>query len=590
MPLKIGQAYSRARQNLSPERLLRLQQILEQDPKMARFLNQYGMENAANSPFPIAVVPPERFLQLARKYEDGSDETGNLAGLLHRIQRDQPDAREMDLWSEDTTPDFLKGFLKHNRRSPSSDIYYHKGIGLPRGYDKHPDVSMFGDSDEWPHDTGGLPLLKWTPRGEHAISITDHEGRGRNAFAAHEGFSLPTQMMERSAVLPDDPYVNSSNIEDMLRRLGRGTQASNEEASIRLNAMREPVSIRADPNDVDPMGLDKEREFLNQITRAVPEDFIRYGVNRRGEYGGRPLSVPWNYPSFAEGGEVKGYDHGGPYEREYQHPDLTMAGSLADVSDKLGVLGAPGQALSDIIKQFGAGALSQVYGVDRDTGEVGLGKGGAGGIGALNDTKGLGAAWSDHPIDSPLNPGYQTMRMQDELHNRMRLHDDPDMPERLANMAGAIAGQVPTFLLSDGASTPAIVGSTLAKAGRVIQPIVDLANRAPSALKSVAKGLNYATEALTPVNNVGVKPGHLLPASGIGEGISQVLNQGIEASADPMVKFEMEINDTYGDPDKFMAALQSGDPRAQDLAHKYDRLRKAEQNRKDYAEYLYDAH
>lgn len=269
---------------------------------------------------------------------------------------------------------------------------------------------------------------------------------------------------------------------------------------------------------------------------------------------------------------MRHFDRGGPYEREYADDGMSAAGGLADISDKLHHLGAPGQALSDLIKQFGAGALSQIYGVDRDTGEVGVGKGGVAGIGAINDTKGLGALWSDLPADDPRNPGYQSMRMQDALRKRMRLPENPDMPERLMNMAGAIAGQVPTFLMSEGASLPAAIGSTLSKAGRVLQPIADFAGRAPSMLKKAGTALNYGLESLTPMNNVGIGPRQLLPAAAIGEGVSQGINTGVEQYYNHELKqqdanAEAEKDAVMNDP-RFQQALADGDrERAMMIAH-----------------------
>ncbi len=555
MPLKLGQSFSRVKPRLDAGQLARLSSILDANPKMARYLNEYGMESAATSPFPIAVIPPENYLQLARKYEEGSGEEGNLAGLLHRIQRDQPEAREMDLWSEDTTPDFLKGYLKHNKRAPSSDIYYHKGVGLPRGYDLHPDVSMHGSADDWTVDTGGLPVLKWTPRGEHGISITDHEGRGRNAFAAHEHFSLPIQMMERSAVLPDDPYFPTYNISDTLKRMGRGSPELNDQAQRALHEFNEPVSL----ND-DPMDFDKALGFLKGTRYAIPEDYIRSGVNRTGEKGGRPQGVPWKFPVFAEGGSVNNDDTGLLRKISY---GLQGAANLP--------MGMP--FIGGMLPRVAEGLASEYYGVNQH-GDVNLG-------GYTKDAP-LRDRFRPNVAIEPLGlPGMFGHKPSEEaLHDSSRT----DTAVRDAFGLGDETGFMDSAAYLGGKS----LAVPILSAGRGLQTISGpLLERAPSLLRYPLRAAEMVTDLFNPLSGR-VRD---TPAAGaFGATLQSGIDEGMKMAADPLDEFEMEINDTFGSPDAFLQALQNGDERAQDFAHRYARLKKVEQNKKDYAEYLYDAH
>lgn len=307
MPARIARAYTRALKNLSASARSRLDNIIDADPRMAQYLNEYGMENAATSPYPIAVIPPEDYLRLARRAEPHLTDEQSRLGILSRMQHQQPQALgPWDLSGDpDSTPDFLRKYMRDHPAASSYDIYRDKGIGLPRDLDLHPGVDTFGDADDYNIDLGGLSTLKYTPRGQKGISITDHEGRGRNAFASDVGTSLPSHMIERTAAIPNDPYIPLGDIDEIMERLGRSRREISRGVDARDHG--EPVELSPEL----PKSLDEARNFLQQIKGAVPEDYIKFGLNRRGEFDvpgfqrAPPLAIPWKYPVFAEGGEVE---------------------------------------------------------------------------------------------------------------------------------------------------------------------------------------------------------------------------------------------------------------------------------------------
>lgn len=557
MPLKLNQAYLRAKRLLTPEALSRLDSIIDADPKMARYLNEYGMENTANSQFPVTVMPPQSFLQLARRYEDHVSDGENVDSLINRIQSDQPQAHRMDFYDDEGTPEFLRGYMKHNPRASSSDIYYQKGVGLPKGYDLHPDVSVHGDPDEWNIETGGMPLLKWTPRGQRAISITDHEGRGRNAFAASEGFSLPIQMMERAAILPGDPYVPTYRTDEILNRLGRGTPERNAKLNYSLNAHRESIPLN---ETGEPLDLDTARGFLRQIMRAVPEDYVRHGLNRRGEKNGPPLAIPWKHPVFAEGGAVRKDD----------------TGVLSAISAALRIpqpFNSPiGAMIQGALPRIAEGVASEYYGVNQND-EVNFGGYTKGAPmrdrfrpNVAIEPLGLPGLFGHEPSIEALN---DSSRTDTAVRDAFGLGDEEGFLDSAAYLGGKAL------------AVPILSG------GRGMQTITQgLLKNAPKYLRNPVRALETVTDVFNPASGR-VRD---TPVAGVmGAGIQKGLESGMEAAADPLALLEMDIDDAFGGPEEFLAALEQGDPRAQEFADRYAREKKIAQNKADYAEYLYDA-
>ncbi len=542
MPIKLNKAYTRATRNMRPDIRTRLDSIIDADPRMAKHLNEYGMVNAATSEHPIAVIPPEKYLQMARKQEHDMTDKDNRKGLLSRIMTRGPTAQQMDFYSPDSTPEFLHGYLKRNKDPSAYNIYSHKGIGLPDGFDMHQGVSVHDDASDFALDLGGLSALKYTPRGDKAISITDHEGRGRNAFAAAKEFSLPTQMIERAAILPDDVYMPTGNVDSILRRLDPARDPDEiDQAANSLWMHNEPALLN---ETGDPMLLPDARQFLQQITSVIPEEYIRHGVNRRGTQGGKPLGVPWKFPVFAEGGTVQPYDS--------SKDDTGMLRKLGDFMRmaQMGPHLMPGTELvAKSLPRVAEGLASEYYGVNQE------GRVNAGGY-----TKGAPMRDRFRPnvaIETLSLPGMFGNKAGQEAQGDID-RTDTAVREAFGNGDPANFGEDAAYLAGKALAVPLVSG------GRGLQTLTGgMLKNASKWLRYPAKALETATDLFNPAN------GRIrdVPAAGIaGAGISEGLNAGMEkyythqaAKEDARAKAEEEA--VLNDP-QFQQALAAGDKQA----------------------------
>ncbi len=549
MPLKL-KSYARAKASLNEANRARLDSILDADPRMAKHLNEHGMVNAASSKHPIAVIPPDKYPQLARKQEPEISDFDNRKGLLARIMTQQPYGGMFDVQDSNMRPDFLHGYMKHHPRASSYEIYSHKGIGLPPGYDMHQGLSVHDFADDYALDLGGLPALKYTPRGKKGISITDHEGRGRNAYAMAKEFSLPTQMIERAAILPDDVYVPTNNVSDILWRLGTRNRARVENTEEALLHHNEPALLNEDGN---PAPLNAARDFLRQIKGAVPEEFVRFGMNTAGEYGGSPLRIPWKFPVFAKGGSVQHFEHGGSKEPapayDSSKDDTGMLRTIGHYlrMASLGPQINPGAGmLMKALPRVAEGMASEYYGVNQN-GRVNLG----------GYTKGAPLRDRFRP-NVAIEPISTLGLFGNDAGQEAQVdvdRTDTAVREAFGNGDPANFGEDAAYLTGKALAIPVLSG------GRGLQTLTQ------GALKNASKWLRYPVRALETATDL------FNPASGrvreapiagvVGAGISEGLNTGMEKYYTHQLEkqeaqAEAEKEAVLNDP-QFQQALAAGD-------------------------------
>jgi hypothetical protein len=311
------------------------------------------------------------------------------------------------------------------------------------------------------------------------------------------------------------------------------------------------------------MDLDEAVPFLRGVTSAIPEEYIRSGINRTGEKGGRPQGVPWKFPVFAEGGSVNNDDTG---ILSKISAGLQGAANIPTGSPFGGIIGG-------MLPRVAEGLASEYYGVNQK-GDVNLG-------GYTKDAPlrdrfrpnvaieplGLPGMFGHKPSEEALK---DSSRTDTAVRDAFGLGDENGFMDSAAYLGGKSLA-VP--ILSAGRGLQTISG-----------PLLD---HAPSLLRYPLRAAEMVTDLFNPMSG---RVRDTPTAGAFGATIQSGIDEGMKMAADPLDEFEMEINDTFGSPDAFMHALQNGDERAQDFAHRYARLKKVEQNKKDYAEYLYDAH
>lgn len=539
MPVKIKREYTRAKGRLNKWQQDRLDSIIDADPTMARHLNEHGLVHAAKSSHPIAVIPPEEYLRMARKHAPGLSEGDSLHYILDRVMSSPPNygGGTYDL------PSSIVRFAEENPRATAYDFYEAKGIGLPPGADPHPGIDVYADPYEPDAlDLGGLPALKYTPRGEDAISITDHEGRGRNAYAMERDFSLPIQMMERTALMPNDPYIpfRGYNLRYMLDRLDLPLKENVIDE--RVHNFGETIDPLILNNDGEGMPLDKARGYLQQIKNVIGEDYIRYG--------GDEIVVPWKFPVFAKGGSV-----------DTDQPKNKL-GSLSTIAQALRMAGSSpamasspfGAMLGQALPRIGEGVASEYYGVNQD-GEVNLGGYTPGAPlrdrfrpNAAVEMLGLPALWGHEPSVEALEDVEKTDRAVQDAFG----HSEPE-----------------GFLDNAAYMTGKALAVPMLTAGRGIQTITGgLLKNAPKYLRYPVRAVEMATDIFNPASG-------RVRDTPIAGGIGAAIGEGLEALAGSSADEEAMIDEWLNDPQKFMSALDAGDPLAMQLAQEYLESRNA---------------
>lgn len=539
MPVKIKREYTRAKGRLNRWQQDRLNSIIDADPRMANHLNEHGLVHAAKSSYPIAVIPPEEYLRMARKHTPGLSESDSLDRIVDRIMSSPPN------YGGDTydLPSSILRFAEENPKATAYEFYESQGIGLPPGADPHPGIDVYADPyDPSVLDLGGLPALKYTPRGKDAISITDHEGRGRNAYATEMDFSLPIQMMERTAIMPSDPYIpfSGNNLRYMVDRLDLPLNENViDERVYNFGETSDPLILN---NDGEGMPLDKARGYLQQIKEVIGEDYIRHG--------GDMVIVPWKFPVFAKGGSV-----------DADQPKNKL-GSLSTIAQALRMAGSSpamasspfGSMLGQALPRIGEGVASEYYGVNQ-AGEVNLGGYTPGAPlrdrfrpNAAVEMLGLPALWGHEPSAEALE---DVERVDTAVQDAFG-HSEPEgFWDNAAYMTGK-ALAVPMLTAGRGINT--------------------LTAAIP---KTAPKLLRYPIKAIETVTDI------FNPASGrvrdtpIAGGIGAAIGEGLEAFAGSSADEEVMIDEWLNDPQKFMSALDAGDPLAMQLAQEYLESRNA---------------